>query len=138
MNLDNKIKNIRNHMRVDAGVGGDAQRIEQLSWMLFCKFFDSIEEVFSVTEENYKISIPEDILWRNWASDPEGITGDELVDFIQNKLFKEVNNMNVNSYDNPRALIFNNAMSGINNYMKNGIQIRKVLNEMDEILKIGF
>lgn len=133
MNLDNKIKNIRNHMRVDAGVGGDAQRIEQLSWMLFCKFFDSMEEVFSVTEENYKISIPEEILWRNWASDPEGITGDELVDFIENKLFKEVNNINVNSYDNPRALIFNNAMSGINNYMKNGIQIRKVLNEIESI-----
>lgn len=69
-------------MRKDAGVDGDAQRISQLVWMLFLKIFEDREKEYELMEENFLSPIPEKLRWRNWAADPEGITGDELSDFV--------------------------------------------------------
>lgn len=73
-------------MRKDSGVDGDAQRIGQLSWMLFLKIFSDSEENWSFYEEGYVSPIPAEFQWSAWASDDEGITGDELLDFVNNKL----------------------------------------------------
>ena len=74
-------------MRKDAGVDGDAQRISQLGWLLFLKIFDEKENEWELTKDNYKSPIRKDLRWRNWAADEEGMTGDELLDFVNNSLF---------------------------------------------------
>src|SRR5215210_2680326 len=86
MNLTSTIKSIQDIMRKDAGVDGDAQRISQLGWMLFLKIFDEKEHDWEI-DENYKSPIPKDLRWRNWAKDEEGMTGDELLGFVNNSLF---------------------------------------------------
>jgi type I restriction enzyme M protein len=86
-NLTPVIKSIQDIMRQDSGVDGDAQRISQLTWLLFLKVFDALEEELELTRDAYKSPIPEHLRWRNWAADPEGITGDELLDFVNNELF---------------------------------------------------
>ncbi len=78
----------RHHAQEDAGVDGDAQRISQLVWMIFLKVFDDHESQKEMLEDNYKSPIPERLRWRSWAKDSEGITGDVLLDFVNNDLFK--------------------------------------------------
>jgi len=85
--ISNIVKSIQNIMRTDTGVDGDAQRISQLVWMLFLKVFDAKEEEFELESENYKSPIPEKLRWRSWATDDEGLTGEELILFINNELF---------------------------------------------------
>ena len=68
-NLTSIIKSIQDVMRQDSGVDGDAQRISQLTWLLFLKVFDALEEELELTIYSYHSPIPEDMLWRNWAAD---------------------------------------------------------------------
>jgi len=82
MAISTNIKTIQDIMRQDAGVDGDAQRISQLVWMIFLKVFDDKEKEWELEDASYKSAIPEKFRWRNWASNKEGITGDELLDFI--------------------------------------------------------
>ena len=77
-------------MRQDAGINGDAQRIEQMVWLLFLKVFDALEEELELTRDDYKSPIPEHLRWRQWAADPEGITGEALLDFVNNTLFPKL------------------------------------------------
>ena len=79
MTIGNIIHSIRDIMRKDAGVDGDAQRISQLTWMIFLKVFDDMEKEYEAEDEKYKSPLPEQIRWRNWAANSEGITGDELL-----------------------------------------------------------
>ena len=74
-------------MRKDAGVDGDAQRINQLVWMFFLKIFDDRESEKELLEEGYRSPIPDHLRWRNWAEDPEGVTGDDLLSFVNDTLF---------------------------------------------------
>ena len=90
-------------MRKDAGVDGDAQRISQLVWMIFLKVFDAKEEEWELEDDNYKSPIPEELRWRNWAQDEEGVTGDELLEFINNELFPTLKNLDA-SVDNERVI----------------------------------
>ena len=92
-NLSSVIKSIQDIMRQDSGVDGDAQRISQLTWLLFLKVFDALEEQLELTTDNFKSPLPEALRWRNWAADPEGITGDALLDFINNDLFTTLKNL---------------------------------------------
>lgn len=81
------IKRIRDIMRMDAGINGDAQRIEQMVWMLFLKVYDAKEDDWELNEDNYESIIPEDLRWRNWAkADGSGhaMTGDKLLNFVNN------------------------------------------------------
>ncbi len=130
-NLQGIIKSIRDIMWQDTGLNGDAQRIEQLGWMLFFKIFSDKDQELELLDDNYKSPIPEDLHWANWAGDDEGITGEELVEFVDRKLFPTLRNITVG--DNRRALIVREVFEGNNNYMKSGINIRKALNKLNEL-----
>jgi type I restriction enzyme M protein len=131
-NIGNIIKTLQNIMRKDAGVSGDAQRIEQLGWMISLKILDDKDQELELTSDNYKSPIPEPLQWRVWAADSEGLTGDGLRDFIDKELFPTLKNMDV-SDGNKRSIIVKEIFEGTNNYMKNGTTIRQVLNKLNEI-----
>lgn len=131
-NMGTTIKSLQNIMRKDPGVSGDAQRIEQLGWMFFLKIMDDKDEESELVHDNYSSSIPENLQWRNWAANDEGITGDELRDFIDNELFPHLKNLDITS-GNKRALIIREIFEGTNNYMKNGTIIRQIVNKLNAI-----
>ena len=135
-NISGIIKSIRDIMWQDTGLNGDAQRIEQLGWMLFLKIFSDKDLEMEMMQENYTSPIPAEFHWvkekGNWAGDDEGMTGDELLEFVDRKLFPALRNLDL-STGNRRALIVREVFEGNNNYMKSGINIRKVLNKLNEI-----
>ena len=133
MAIQNIVKSVQNIMRKDAGVDGDAQRLSQLVWMLFLKIFDDREVQYELVDPKYKSPIPEALRWRNWASNPEGITGDELLDFVNNKLFKQLKELKLNQSDDPRGFIVREVFEDAYNYMKAGTLIRQVVNKINEI-----
>lgn len=118
-------------MRKDAGVDGDAQRISQLGWMLFLKIFDDRETEHELMNPEYKSPIPEELRWKNWAADPEGITGDELLDFINNKLFLELKNLTVPETGGSMEYVIRSVFEDSFNYMKHGTLIRQVINVIE-------
>jgi len=132
-NISSVIKSIQDIMRQDAGVDGDAQRISQMVWMIFLKVFDDKEEEWTITKRNYKSPIPDKLRWRNWASNEEGMTGDELLDFINNKLFKKLKELSVNAQDDPQGWIVKSVFEDSYNYMKSGTLIRQVINKINAI-----
>lgn len=131
-NISGVIKSIQKIMRNDRGLNGDAQRIEQLGWMIFLKIFDDKDLEIELIKDDYISPIPSNLQWRNWAKDDEGITGDELLDFIDNKLFTTLKNLPT-AATNKRALLIREVFEGNNNYMKSGTIIRQVLNKINEI-----
>ena len=133
MSVSTVIKSIQDIMRKDAGVDGDAQRLGQMSWLLFLKIFDAQEEDLELELDNYRAPIPEQFLWRNWASDAEGITGDELLDFVNDELFDKLKNLTAPIDKNPRGFVVREAFSDAFNYMKNGTLLRQVINKLNEV-----
>ena len=135
MSISGTIKSIQDIMREDVGVDGDVQRLGQLVWMLFLKVVDDREteaETIAFLEERSFVSpIPEALRWRNWAANDEGITGDELNDFLDNQLFPTLQNLASESED-PRARVVQSVFADSYNYMKSGGLIRKVLNKIQE------
>jgi type I restriction enzyme M protein len=129
-NLSPVIKSIQDVMRQDAGINGDAQRIEQMVWLLFLKVFDAQEEELELTRDDYKSPIPEDLRWRNWAADPEGITGDTLLDFVNNRLFPKLKNLAADPVRNPRGWVVRGVFEDANNFMKSGQLLRQVINKL--------
>lgn len=130
-NLSSTIKTIQNIMRKDSGVDGDAQRIGQLSWMLFLKIFSDNEENWNFYEEGYESPIPAELQWSAWASDDEGITGDELLDFVNNQLFPTLKNLPTEG--NKRAYMIRSIFEDAFNYMKSGQLLRQIINKINEI-----
>ncbi|HIF9155563.1 TPA: N-6 DNA methylase [Photobacterium damselae] len=133
MSISSVIKSIQDIMRKDAGVDGDAQRLGQMSWLLFLKVFDAQEEELELEQDDYQAPINEKYLWRNWAADEEGITGEKLLEFVNDDLFHYLKNMPVNGEKNPRGLVVKSAFSDAFNYMKNGTLLRQVINKLNEI-----
>jgi type I restriction enzyme M protein len=119
-------------MRKDPGVSGDAQRIEQLGWMISLKILDDKDKELELINDKYVSSMPKKSQWRNWAANDEGMTGEELKEFIDGKLIVQLKNLDVSS-GNKRTLIIREIFDGTNNYMKNGTIIRQVLNELNQI-----
>jgi type I restriction enzyme M protein len=130
-NVQGIIKSIRDIMWQDTGLNGDAQRIEQLGWMLFFKIFSDKDKELELIQDHYTSPVPTGLHWEDWAANDEGITGDELLAFIDQTLFPQLRNLSVGN--NPRALILREVFEGNNNYMKSGGNIRKVLNKLNEI-----
>jgi type I restriction enzyme M protein len=120
-------------MRKDAGVDGDAQRVSQMVWMIFLKVFDAMEEEREAEDEKYKSPLPEKIRWRNWAVNPEGMTGEELLDFINNDLFKTLKSLKLDEKSDKRGYIIKQVFEDAYNYMKNGILVRQVVNKINEL-----
>ena len=133
MSVSSVIKSIQDIMRKDAGVDGDAQRLGQMSWLLFLKIFDAQEEELEFEQTDYQCPLPEQYLWRNWAADNEGITGDELLEFVNDQLFSDLKNLTAPIKLNPRGYVAKEAFSDAFNYMKNGTLLRQVINKLNEI-----
>jgi type I restriction enzyme M protein len=133
MSISTTIKTIQDIMRKDAGVDGDAQRISQLVWMIFLKIFDDREKEYELLDDDYHSPIPEALRWRNWATDSEGMTGDTLLDFVDNVLFKTLKDANTYQDKNPRGFVIRAVFEDAYNYMKNGTLIRQVINKLNEI-----
>ena len=133
MTISTTIKGIQDIMRKDVGVDGDAQRISQIVWMIFLKIFDDRELEVEIKKDKYKSPIPERLRWRNWAKDPEGITGEELFDFVNNDLFRNLKNLKIKSASDQRAILIQSLFEDAYNYMKSGHLMRQVINKINEI-----
>lgn len=140
MAVNNIVKRIQNIMRQDAGINGDAQRIEQMVWMFFLKVYDTQEETWEYKamkeKKPFKSIIPENLRWRNWAIDDksgEALTGEALLKLVNEQLFPTLKNLEINA-ETPRAQsIVKEVFEDINQYMKDGILLRQVINVINEI-----
>ncbi len=136
MNFSTFVKRLENIMRKDAGINGTAQRIEQIVWILFLKVYDEKEKIWEFYEEDYRPIIPERLRWRNWAHDAkdgQALTGESLLDFVNNELFPQLKNLEITTSTPKRHLIARAAFEDNNNYMKDGVSLRQVINVIDEI-----
>ena len=138
MSITNFVKSIQDIMRQDPGVDGDAQRISQLVWMLFLKIYDAKEEEeWEVFEDEYVSIIPEGLKWRDWAKADEetgqAMTGNELVEFINEKLFPTLKELVIDEQTEERATIVKYVFEDAYNYMKNGTLTRQVIDVIDNI-----
>lgn len=136
MSISSFVKTIQDIMRNDAGVNGDAQRIEQLSWILFLKVYDDREKVWEIRDEKYQSIIPEKYKWRNWAiddKDGDSLTGDDLLQFVNSELLPTLKKLDVDENTPIRKEIVRATFEDTNNYMKNGVLLRKVLNVVNEV-----
>ena len=136
MAISNFVKRIQDVMRNDSGVNGDAQRIEQIVWILFLKIYDAKEETWELVNDNYQSIIPEGLKWRDWAvdhKDGEALTGDTLLDFVNNTLFPTLKNLEIDENTPMSQVIVRYAFEDANNYQKDGVLLRQVINIIDEI-----
>jgi len=133
-NISAIIKNVRNIMRnEDQGISGDAQRLEQLGWMLFLKILDDKDQELEQLRDGYRSVVPERFQWRNWAANPEGITGEELLVFVDHPvegLFAKLKSLSSPQLPQ-RAGIVREVFDSANNYMKSGYAMRKVINQLN-------
>lgn len=135
-NLTGFVKRIRDIMRNDAGVNGDAQRIEQITWMLFLKVYDSKEQDWEMDDDDYTSIIPENCRWGNWAKDDKSgkaMTGDALLNFVNNTLFPTLKTLPVDGETPIKKAIVQTTFADANNYMKDGVLLRQVINIIDEL-----
>ena len=151
-NLNSFVKRIRDIMRNDAGINGDAQRIEQIAWMLFLKVYDAKEEDWEISEDDYRSIIPEPCRWRNWAADDRSgtaLTGDKLLEFVNNTLFPVLKGKDIPDPDDKdkvkikgiavdkdtpvKKAIVRTTFEDANQYMKDGVLLRQVLNVIDDL-----
>ena len=134
-NLNGFIKRLRDIMRNDAGINGDAQRIEQIAWLLFLKVYDSKEKDWEM-DDSYQSIIPENCRWRNWAVDDHSgsaMTGESLLNFIDNPLFPTLKQLPVTNEMSVQKTIVKETFSDANNYMKDGVLLRQVVNIIDNV-----
>ena len=134
--LSNFVKRIRDIMRNDAGINGDAQRIEQIAWMLFLKVYAAKEEDWMIEDTDYQSIIPENCRWSNWAVDDKigkAMTGDNLLNFVNNTLFKTLKELEVSPQTPIKKSIVKTTFEDANNYMKDGVLLRQVINIIDEL-----
>jgi type I restriction enzyme M protein len=129
MSISTTIKSIQDIMRKDVGVDGDAQRIGQLVWMFFLKIYDDKESEYELLDDAYRSPIPASLRWRNWAADAEGITGDDLLDFVNNQLFPTLKNLQPAPHDQ-RGFVIRSVFEDAYNYMKSGHLMRQVINRI--------
>ena len=135
-NLTGFVKRLRDIMRNDAGINGDAQRIEQITWALFLKVYDAKEQDWMWDDEGYESIIPEPCRWTNWAVDDKSgtaMTGDKLLDFVNNTLFPTLKNLPVDASTPVKKAIVQTVFADANNYMKDGVLLRQVINVIDEL-----
>lgn len=130
------VKSLRDIMRNDSGINGDAQRIEQITWMLFLKVYSEKEKEWKFEDSSWISIIPEECQWQNWAHDDftgKAITGDKLLEFVNNTLFPTLKNLEVTNDTPIKKSIVKTTFEDANNYMKDGALLRQVLNVIDGI-----
>lgn len=140
MNLSSTIKSIQDIMRKDDGVDGDAQRLGQLTWMLFLKVFDQREEEWADDNPAYISPLPKEYRWRNWAAYIAGadgkkkpqIAGSELISFVNNELFPTLKEIDANK--SPQHKVIRSVFEDANNYMKSGPQMLAVIEKLEDAI----
>ena len=133
MSVRTLVKSIQNVMRQDTGVDGDAQRISQLCWMFFLKIIDDQDQELEVMKADYTSPIPERFRWRTWAADPEGVTGEALLTFIDDDLFPALKNLRPTGRPDNRGRVVRDVFEDAYNYMKSGQLMRQVVNKINAI-----
>ena len=136
MSLSTFVKSLQNIMRNDEGINGDAQRIEQIVWLLFLKIYDAKEEEWEFMDSAYRSIIPEKLRWRSWAvdkKDGKALTGDALLNFVNNELFPGLRDLPLDETSSRRQRIVRAAFEDNNNFMKKGVLLRQVINVIDAI-----
>lgn len=136
MGIGNIVKRLNDVMWKDDGVAGDAQRLEQIVWILFLKVYDDKEKLWEFHDSSFKSILPEELRWRNWAVDKKdgnALTGEELLSFVNEKLFPGIEKLDINENTPISKAIVKYTFDDVNNYMKNGILLRQVINIIDEI-----
>ena len=131
-NLTGLVKKLRDIMRNDSGVNGDAQRIEQITWILFLKVYDTKEESWELDEDDYISIIPDECRWSNWALD-KNLTGEKLLEFVNNTLFPTLKNLKVDTETPIKKSIVKTVFEDANNYMKDGVLLRQVVDVINEL-----
>ena len=133
MSVRNIVKSIQDIMRQDSGVDGDAQRISQLCWMFFLKIIDDQDQELELLSGVYRSPIPKKFQWRTWAADPEGITGDKLLEFVNGELFPALKNLPPSTKAGDRRRVVKDIFEDAYNYMKSGQLVRQVVNKINGI-----
>ena len=133
MSVRTIVKSIQDIMRQDTGVDGDAQRISQLCWMFFLKIIDDQDQELELLNAAYRSPIPEALQWRAWAADPEGITGDTLMTFVNVTLFPTLKNLPPSGQPGDRRRVVRDVFEDAFNYMKSGQLMRQVVNKINEV-----
>ena len=133
MSVRTIVKSIQDIMRQDTGVDGDAQRISQLCWMFFLKIIDDQDQELELLNAAYRSPIPDDLKWRAWAADPEGITGDALMTFVNVTLFPTLKNLPPSGQPGDRRRVVRDVFEDAFNYMKSGQLMRQVVNKINEV-----
>jgi type I restriction enzyme M protein len=133
MSVRTIVKSIQDIMRQDSGVDGDAQRISQLCWMFFLKIIDDQDQELEMMGSGYRSPIPTNLQWRAWAADPEGITGDALLAFVNSELFPALKNLPVTDRPGDRRRVVRGVFEDAYNYMKSGQLMRQVVNKITAV-----
>jgi len=133
MSVRNTVKSIQDVMRQDAGVDGDAQRLSQLCWMFFLKIIDDQDHELELTRDGFRSPIPKRLQWRQWAANPEGLTGDALLEFINADLFPTLKELRANGSAASRARVVKGVFEDAYNYMKSGQLMRQVVNKINAV-----
>lgn len=133
MSIPSTIKGIQDIMRKDVGLDGDAQRMSQLGWMLFLKIFDARETERELLDPNYRSPIPQRLRWRTWAANDEGLTGDDLLAFLDDELFPTLRELSLSGRVGDPTLVIRGVFEDAFNYMKSGTLVRQVINKLDDI-----
>ena len=133
MSVRNTVKAIQDVMRQDACVDGDAQRLSQLCWMFFLKIIDDQDQALELLHDGYLSPIPPRLQWRRWAADPEGLTGEALLDFVNGDLFPTLKNLPARGPWANRARVVRGVFEDAYNYMKSGQLMRQVVNRISAV-----
>lgn len=133
MSVRTTVKSIQDIMRQDSGVDGDAQRISQLCWMFFLKIIDDQDQQLELMQDGHRSPVPKKLRWRSWAGDPEGITGEELLTFVNTQLFPQLKELSVAGEQGDRRRVVRDVFEDAYNYMKSGQLMRQVVNKINEV-----
>ena len=133
MSARNTVKSIQDLMRQDVGVDGDAQRLSQLCWMFFLKIIDDQDQQLEMMQDGYRSPLPKKFQWRAWAADPEGITGDALMEFVNVDLFPALKELPMRGASANRARVVRSLFEDAYNYMKSGHLMRQVVNKINAV-----
>lgn len=134
MSFDSLIKRLENIMRGD-DLSGKVQYLRQIVWMIFLKIYDAKEFEWEFTG-TYTSIIPQGLKWREWAedrADGEALTGDELIDFVNNKLFKKLKELVIDENTPKKHRIVKYIFEDAANYMKDGTKLRQMINALNEV-----
>lgn len=132
MSLSTLIKCIQDIMRKDVGIDGDAQRISQMVWLIFLKIYDDKEQYWQNNVPDYKSPLQSRFRWSNWAKNAKGMTGDELIDFINNDLFPALKKLASTTGVSPHGKVIGSVFEDAYNYMKSGTLLRQVINTIEK------